>query len=199
MVTRLPLPDFGQAARLPMRVLPNTLQAMAISRAWNHLTRGQRFEPRMAELEGIRVAVVVTDTGARWHFQVRVPRLHPIRPEAGWDLRVSGASEDLLRLTLGLEDADTLFFNRQLSMEGDTAAGVYLKNFLDALELDWAAHTEAVVAALRPSPSGGRPVDSFAAWPRSSACPPCAISSSGSGWARRPCETRWRGSERIAR
>lgn len=153
-MTGLPLPDFAWAARLPLQVLPNGLQTAAISRGWNHLARGQGFERRMADLDGVRLAVVVTDTGARWHFQVRVPRLHPIRPEAGWDLRVSGTAEDLLRLALGLEDADTLFFNRRLSMEGDTAAGVYLKNFLDALEMDWDAHTEAVVAAL-PAPLRG--------------------------------------------
>ena len=154
MLTRLPKPDFAQVMRLPMQVLPNGLQAAAISRGWNHLTRGQRFDSRMADLEGTRIAVVVSDTDARWQFQVRVPHLYPIRPEAGWDVRVSGSSDDLLRLALGLEDADTLFFNRRLSMEGDTAAGVYLKNFLDGLELDWAAHAEAVVAAL-PAPLQG--------------------------------------------
>ncbi|MFB6261882.1 MAG: SCP2 sterol-binding domain-containing protein, partial [Thiohalorhabdaceae bacterium] len=56
-----------------------------------------------------------------------------------------------LRLALGVEDADTLFFNRRLAMEGDTATGVYLKNFLDALEVDWDAHRAAVEAAL-PAP-----------------------------------------------
>jgi predicted lipid carrier protein YhbT len=38
------------------------------------------------------------------------------------------------------EDPDTLFFNRSLSIEGDTELGLRVKNMLDALEwpqLSW--------------------------------------------------------------
>ena len=34
-----------------------------------------------------------------------------------------------------LEDPDTLFFSRRLSMEGDTELGLLVKNTLDAIEL----------------------------------------------------------------
>ena len=51
-----------------------------------------------------------------------------------WDLRITGRARDFLRLATRLEDADTLFFQRRLKMEGDTELGLYLKNFLDAQE-----------------------------------------------------------------
>jgi predicted lipid carrier protein YhbT len=137
-----------RAFRTHLRWAPDRLHGEAISRGWNHLARGQPFARRMADLDGRRIAVEVTDTGNRWAFQVRSPDLHPIRNQAGWDVRVRGEAEDLLRLALGVEDADTLFFNRRLAMEGDTATGVYLKNFLDALEMDWEVHRSAVEAAL---------------------------------------------------
>ncbi|MFP4560652.1 MAG: SCP2 domain-containing protein [Thiohalorhabdus sp.] len=137
-----------RAFRLHLRWCPDRLHTGAVSRVWNHLSRGQPFARRMRDLDGKRIAVEVTDTGNVWAFQVRAPRLSPIRREAGWDLRVRGATDDLLRLALGLEDADTLFFHRRLSMEGDTATGVYLKNFLDALEVDWEAHIRTVTGAL---------------------------------------------------
>ena len=37
---------------------------------------------------------------------------------------------------LGIGIADTLFFNRRLRLGGDTELGLYVKNFLDSLELD---------------------------------------------------------------
>jgi predicted lipid carrier protein YhbT len=40
-----------------------------------------------------------------------------------------------VRLAKRQEDPDTLFFNRRLSMEGDTELGLIVKNALDALEL----------------------------------------------------------------
>lgn len=40
-----------------------------------------------------------------------------------------------MRLARRQEDPDTLFFNRRLSMEGDTELGLVVKNAIDALEL----------------------------------------------------------------
>jgi predicted lipid carrier protein YhbT len=39
-----------------------------------------------------------------------------------------------LLLATRKEDADTLFFRRQLKTSGDTELGLYVKNFLDGLE-----------------------------------------------------------------
>jgi predicted lipid carrier protein YhbT len=40
-----------------------------------------------------------------------------------------------LKLLTRQEDPDTLFFNRQLSIEGDTELGLAIKNLLDGI--DW--------------------------------------------------------------
>jgi len=42
---------------------------------------------------------------------------------------------DFLLLWLHREDADTLFFNRRLTLEGNTEPGLFVKNTLDALEI----------------------------------------------------------------
>lgn len=52
------------------------------------------------------------------------------------DLSIEGSIYDFLLLATRREDADTLFFNRRLRLGGDTELGLYVKNFLDALELD---------------------------------------------------------------
>ena len=51
------------------------------------------------------------------------------------DLTISASAQDFLRLAQRQEDPDTLFFNRRLSMEGDTELGLVIKNALDALDL----------------------------------------------------------------
>ncbi len=69
------------------------------------------------------------------------------------DLTLSATAHDFLRLAQRLEDPDTLFFSRRLSIEGDTELGLVIKNALDALELpvfdlqQWAPHQ--VLARLR--------------------------------------------------
>ena len=42
---------------------------------------------------------------------------------------------DLLLLISQREDADTLFFQRRLRMEGDTELGLEIKNFLDGMDV----------------------------------------------------------------
>ena len=51
------------------------------------------------------------------------------------DLTISANAQDFLLLAQRQEDPDTLFFNRRLSMEGDTELGLVVKNAIDALEL----------------------------------------------------------------
>ena len=54
-------------------------------------------------------------------------------------------SSDLLALASRAEDPDTLFFQRRLALEGDTAIGLRVKNLLDALDFDLDAHCTAVL------------------------------------------------------
>ena len=50
------------------------------------------------------------------------------------DLLIEGTTYDFLLLATGREDADTLFFNRRLRLEGETELGLYVKNFLATQE-----------------------------------------------------------------
>ncbi|MHB1203472.1 MAG: ubiquinone anaerobic biosynthesis accessory factor UbiT [Acidithiobacillus sp.] len=102
----------------------------------NHLL-GERSGD-LAPLEGRRLTIEGTDVGKRLHFLVAGGKLRR-SSTAMTDLRIRGTLADLLRLGLRLEDPDTLFFNRRLSLEGDMVTGLYVKNLLDGLDLDWAA------------------------------------------------------------
>lgn len=66
-------------------------------------------------------------------------------------MRIAGRLDDLVALARRDEDPDTLFFQRRLMLEGDTATGLLLKNLLDALDFDVDAHCSAVLG-----PQAGR-------------------------------------------
>ena len=108
-----------------------------------------------------RLRIRVSDARITFDFTWTGGAFAPRARFAQTDLCISASAHDFLRLAQRQEDPDTLFFNRRLSMEGDTELGLVVKNTLDALELpvldlqQWAPRQVlARLAALRP---GGLP------------------------------------------
>jgi predicted lipid carrier protein YhbT len=84
---------------------------------------------------GRRVLIAVNDTGSRALFTCLNGIFQPVwREAASADVRFQGDLHAYLKLFLRQEDPDTLFFNRQLTIEGDTELGLSIKNLLDAVE-----------------------------------------------------------------
>ena len=88
-----------------------------------------------AHLEGRRIRIHVRDAGLRFDFRWQCGQFRACPPQQATDLTLSAHAHDFLRRAQRLDDPDTLFFNRRLSMEGDTELGLVVKNALDALEL----------------------------------------------------------------
>lgn len=88
-----------------------------------------------AHLNGRRIRIQVRDAGLRFDFRGQDGQFRACAPQQTADLTLSANAHDFLRLARRLDDPDTLFFNRRLSMEGDTELGLVVKNALDALEL----------------------------------------------------------------
>ena len=104
-----------------------------------------------------RLRIQVRDARVTLDFTWTGGAFAPRARHAKTDLCISASAHDFLRLAQRQEDPDTLFFNRRLSMEGDTELGLVVKNTLDALELpvldlqQWAPRQLlARLAALRP-------------------------------------------------
>ncbi|EGJ10762.1 MULTISPECIES: SCP2 domain-containing protein [Rubrivivax] len=114
--------------RLPMQP-PSLVLALAM----NKLLLPRLPADAKAALSGRSVEVAVTDLGLAMKLQlaergfVLAPQSQPVA------LRIAAALPDYLRLLRGEDDADRLFFERALVMEGDTEMGLVLKNTLDAL------------------------------------------------------------------
>ena len=56
-------------------------------------------------------------------------------PQRAPEVTIRACALDFYRLARRLEDPDTLFFSRRLTIEGDTELGLLVKNALDAI--DW--------------------------------------------------------------
>lgn len=132
---------------LVLRTLPDGLHIEFLSRLFNHLLRGQDLAVQLHGLEGKRIVIAITDTATELRFHIRNGRLRacPVGRGSEPDVCIRGRLEDFWLLATGREDPDTLFFERRLGLEGETEAGLYLKNMLDALEFDWEAHLRAVL------------------------------------------------------
>ena len=109
------------------------------------MLKGQPIARRLSALHGKRLWLTFTDTGNCLRFVVRHGTLQPDRAlNATPEIHIQGELKHFLLLATRNEDPDTLFFSRQLSLEGNTEDGLYVKNLLDALDFDTRAHLEAL-------------------------------------------------------
>jgi O2-independent ubiquinone biosynthesis accessory factor UbiT len=77
------------------------------------------------------------------------PQLRVLRAgRTNWDCRISGSLAALLGMIHGAYDGDALFFSRDITVEGDTAAGLALRNAIDNSELDLFAEATALLGPL---------------------------------------------------
>jgi len=131
------VPDFTLPALLARlgRRLPQLPPSLALIAALN-LALG-RLLPRepLTPLLGKRLAIRVSDAGLNLRFAYGERGFHPSFGPGAADLTISARARDFLALLTREEDADTLFFNRRLQMEGETELGLLVKNTLDAIEL----------------------------------------------------------------
>ena len=150
--TTVPAPVAAVLSRLP--AFP---AALLLTTALNASVARQLPADVGAMLLHKRLRIQVRDARVTLDFTWTGGAFAPRARHAQTDLCISASAHDFLRLAQRQEDPDTLFFNRRLSMEGDTELGLVVKNTLDALELpvldlqQWAPRQLlARLAALRP-------------------------------------------------
>ncbi len=126
----LPQPVGSVLSRLP--AYPGSLLFVS---ALNLALRAQLAADVTAMLVGKRLRLRVTDAQWAFDFEWRKDRFSATQNTGDADLTISASACDFVLLARRLEDPDTLFFSRRLSMEGDTELGLLVKNTLDAIEL----------------------------------------------------------------
>ncbi|MEF8720631.1 MAG: SCP2 sterol-binding domain-containing protein [Candidatus Accumulibacter necessarius] len=133
LIRRFRLPSLVSAVGA---YLPQWPHALALATALNAAAKlGLLPEDSLALLEGRSFVVEVIDAGGQARFCYRGGLFRPLftAPQAP-DLCFRANLSAFLQLLARQEDPDTLFFNRELSIVGDTELGLVIKNMLDAVE-----------------------------------------------------------------
>lgn len=92
-------------------------------------------EDSLSQLEDKLFRVRVKDTGGEASYTYRDGMFRPVfRSDREPDLAFAANLSAYLQLLARQEDPDTLFFNRELEITGDTELGLIVKNMLDAVE-----------------------------------------------------------------
>lgn len=132
-IPKFRLPGF--VARIGEK-LPQWPHAVALTAALNAAAKlGVLPEDSLAQLDGKTFVVQVYDTGGQAAFAYRGGLFRPLfaippTPDLAFRANLSA----FLQVASRQEDPDTLFFNRELSIEGDTELGLIVKNMLDAID-----------------------------------------------------------------
>jgi O2-independent ubiquinone biosynthesis accessory factor UbiT len=114
--------------------LPEAPAAIALASSLNLVKNKLWPEEDFAWLAGRNIRLEVLDIGRGLTLSFQNGRFKRGAGEA--DVTFSASLADYLVLARRLEDPDTLFFQRRLSIEGDTELGLTLKNLMDATDFE---------------------------------------------------------------
>ncbi|HBR2346367.1 TPA: SCP2 domain-containing protein [Klebsiella pneumoniae] len=120
---------------VPVKLAPFSLKRQVLEQVLGWQFRQALAEGELEFLEGRWLSIHVRDIGLLWYTSVVDGRL-VVSQQADADVSFSADASDLLMIAARKQDPDTLFFQRRLVIEGDTELGLYVKNLMDAIELE---------------------------------------------------------------
>ncbi|MCP1727184.1 putative lipid carrier protein YhbT [Natronospira proteinivora] len=127
--------SFPQLLRLPVQYTPIRCQALIMEPLLQNVLAESIEDGDLDFLRGEVVEVAISDIGLHWFLTLENDRIKLLgrgRPA----VTVTGGVREFLLLASRREDPDTLFFERRLTVEGDTEMGLLVKNLLDSIELE---------------------------------------------------------------
>ncbi len=144
-------PELPSIARTPLAWVPFPLKAMAITSAMNAMFATPLEAGELGFLARHVMNVFVTDAGLRFSVRLDQDKLRAGNEVTEADVTIEGTVYTFLLLATRKEDADTLFFHRQLKTSGNTELGLHIKNFLDGLEPETLPYYRTIDPILRTS------------------------------------------------
>ena len=120
---------------VPVKLAPIALKRQVLEQVLGWQFRQALAEGELEFLEGRWLSIHVRDIGLLWYTSVVDGRL-VVSQQADADVSFSADASDRLMIAARKQDPDTLFFQRRLVIEGDTELGLYVKNLMDAIELE---------------------------------------------------------------
>ncbi len=130
------LPFVPRVLAAPLAFVPQRIHGSVLATGLNQVFASELREGELDFMSNRVVAIRVRDIGMEARIGLGPGGFCSVPTARKPDLTMDGNLYDFLVLATRREDPDTLFFHRRLRLEGDTELGLYLKNFLDALDLD---------------------------------------------------------------
>jgi predicted lipid carrier protein YhbT len=121
--------------KLPVKCLPQALRSRLFLASLNRLFRQELEDQELDFMQGRSVGISINDADLSFSFSLQDKCFVVGKPVPRCDLKIAGSLYDFLLLISRREDPDTLFFNRRLKLSGNTELGLYVKNFLDSVDL----------------------------------------------------------------
>lgn len=121
--------------RMPLQWVPFGIQKQALEQLLGWMFRQAMEDGELDFLQHRWLQVEVPDLNLSWFVSVQNAQL-VVAKQAQPDVIFRGNTNELILIAARVEDPDTLFFQRRLTIEGDTELGLYVKNLLDALDME---------------------------------------------------------------
>ncbi|MFQ3229255.1 SCP2 domain-containing protein [Reinekea sp.] len=115
--------------------VPNKLQRRLLEPALNHALQLLVDEGELDFLADKTCGIAVKNTNQLWVLSLVDGQLK-LLDQTHTDVTVSATVPAFLKLISKQADPDALFFQRELSIEGNVELGLHVKNMLDALDED---------------------------------------------------------------
>jgi predicted lipid carrier protein YhbT len=131
------LQELAQRMRGVVRRLPPQPPSFVAALLLDRVLLPRLDESARRALAGRVVEVEITELGLRVRLRLGERGFATASDRQPAVVRIRAQAAALWRLVRGEDDADRLFFERALVMEGDTEYGLILKNTLDAIGPLW--------------------------------------------------------------
>ncbi len=122
--------------RSPIQLLPQTVHRKALLEGLRLVFKEALEDGDFEFLQDKWLKVAIKDLNLAWYISYQDENLLIAEKPVQEDVSFSGNLNDLVLIAGRKEDPDTLFFQRRLSIEGDTELGLEVKNLMDSVDLE---------------------------------------------------------------
>ncbi len=133
-------PVFPTPLSFPLRILPSFVHNKVLVATLNKIFKQELEQGDLDFLQGKIMHISIEDMNIEYRFTLSdnrgENRLVAANKNSEANLVLQGTVYNYLLLASRREDTDALFFSRRLRMQGDTELGLYVKNFLDGMDMD---------------------------------------------------------------
>lgn len=129
-------PVLPASLKSPLKALPSFVHNKILVTTLNRIFSNELKDGELDFLQGKIVHISIEDAGIEYRFTLASNKLVAADKNRSPDLILQGTVYNYMLLASRQEDTDTLFFSRRLLMQGDTELGLFVKNFLDGMDMD---------------------------------------------------------------